>query len=218
MSLVSTCVQANDGKIYKNPILSGEDFFICFDDDDPPELVIKRLHRIDSDLHKRALDILKNLGLVASLRGNPMKSSRLFNLTQELSTKFIEAISYFLHIEAPIPANHITKHDGLYDGQSECTLYRWPEKLKEISPQNDGQRYWPSHKPSWMPKHTHKKSEQPPTPPANSLLFMKTTSGNKIAAQLIEVSTNGYSLLIYNPETHLFDRPITVTDLSQIIE
>jgi len=150
MSLVSTCVQTNDGKVYKNPILSGED----------PELVIKTLKRTNQELHQRALDIFKDLGLVATLRGSPSKSSRLFDYKQELSINFIEAISYFISIDAPIPADKITKHDGIYDGTSECTLYRWPEKIKEVAIQNEGQRYWPATKPKWLPKYTIKKEKK----------------------------------------------------------
>lgn len=41
MSLVSTYVYATDGKFYKNPVIKGEGWFICFDDDDPPELVVE---------------------------------------------------------------------------------------------------------------------------------------------------------------------------------
>lgn len=50
MSLVSTYVRATDGYFYQDPVLSGDGWFVCFDDDDPPELVIdksKKLNPID---------------------------------------------------------------------------------------------------------------------------------------------------------------------------
>ena len=223
MSLVPTCVQANDGNVYINPIISGEDFFICFDDDDPPELVIKLLDRSPDEIHQRALDILKDLPLIASFRGSPSKSSRLFDHSQQSALNFVKANAYFLYIDQPIPFNKITKHDGLYDGKSECTLYHWPEKIKQISVQNDGQRLWPSHRPKWMPPQQKQTQQQKPLPQTinlspDTLIFMKTSSGNKIAAHIKETTPNGYSLLVYNQKTLQFDIPITVTDLSQTIE
>ncbi len=44
MSLVGTYVLCDDGRWYTNPCwwgsLNGRWWFICFDDDDPPEIVI----------------------------------------------------------------------------------------------------------------------------------------------------------------------------------
>lgn len=40
MSLVSTFVQSTSGRWYKNPVIRGADFFVCWDDDDPIELVV----------------------------------------------------------------------------------------------------------------------------------------------------------------------------------
>lgn len=40
MSLVSTYVRAVDGQLYRNPIIYGDGWFVCFDDDDPMELVV----------------------------------------------------------------------------------------------------------------------------------------------------------------------------------
>lgn len=216
MSLVSTCVQADDKKIYKNPILSGEDFFICFDDDDPPELVIKTLNRSDTELHQRAIDILKNINLNTTISSKPQKSGRLF----ESNLTFIDAYSIFITINSPIPSNSITKHDGIYDGQSECVLYRWPEKLTPVQPSNEGQRYWPSQKPKWTPKHIIKKIPKPitNTPTPKDIIFIPTTSGNKIAAIIKSHDNNGYTLLIYNQQSHQFDKEVFTTDLSTPIE
>lgn len=41
MSLVPTWVYAEDGNWYKDPVITGPGWFICFDDDDPPEMVIR---------------------------------------------------------------------------------------------------------------------------------------------------------------------------------
>lgn len=40
MSLVSTYVQSTSGKWYKNPVIRGDGWFICWDDDEPIELVV----------------------------------------------------------------------------------------------------------------------------------------------------------------------------------
>lgn len=55
MSLVSTYVQSQEGHWYKNPTVRGDGWFICWDDDEPIELVIKdekggELNRILSNL------------------------------------------------------------------------------------------------------------------------------------------------------------------------
>jgi len=46
MSLVATYVQATDGKFYKGAVIFEEGWFVCFDDDDPPELVVFEGHKI----------------------------------------------------------------------------------------------------------------------------------------------------------------------------
>lgn len=61
MSLVPTYVQAVDGQFYKNPILSGNDWFLCFDDDDPPELVVEVKHQSKLQVRARAVKILEEL-------------------------------------------------------------------------------------------------------------------------------------------------------------
>lgn len=40
MSLVPTYVRARNGALYRNPVLVFEAGFVCFDDSEPPELVI----------------------------------------------------------------------------------------------------------------------------------------------------------------------------------
>ena len=40
MSLVATYVRAVDGQLYRDPIIYGDGWFLCFDDEDPLELVV----------------------------------------------------------------------------------------------------------------------------------------------------------------------------------
>lgn len=42
MSLVSSWVESREGRWYRNPIVRADDWFICWDDDEPIELVVKR--------------------------------------------------------------------------------------------------------------------------------------------------------------------------------
>lgn len=41
MSLVATWCKCTDGKWYEEPVWEGKGWFICLDDDDPPELVVQ---------------------------------------------------------------------------------------------------------------------------------------------------------------------------------
>src|SRR3954471_8161053 len=58
MSLGSTWVLGDDGLYYQNPVMGEfENWYICFDDDDPPELVIAKTYDV------RPAAILKNAKL-----------------------------------------------------------------------------------------------------------------------------------------------------------
>lgn len=105
MSLVSTYVRADDGKLYKNPVLSGEGWFICFDDDDPVELVVTVESKITD-----AVKFLQSLGIFPQDISRPSKgASRIFN------GKFEEARSWFFEINKRIPHKLITEHDGIVE-------------------------------------------------------------------------------------------------------
>ena len=57
MSLVSTYLRASDGKLYKEPVYRKVgDWFICFDDEEPIELVI-RLNSPEGDVCGSARDV-----------------------------------------------------------------------------------------------------------------------------------------------------------------
>lgn len=103
MSLVSTYVLADDGKWYREPVLADDThmWFICFDDDEPPELVFREGIGINPYM------IFDDIGLKAKLKGGPRYSGRLFD------NEFHDAISVFLKIKRPIPADRIKEHDGI---------------------------------------------------------------------------------------------------------
>ena len=104
MSLVSTYVRAKDGYFYRNPVIREKDWFICFDDDDPAELVIKKKSNL------RPQDIFKKIGLKYSkLTKRGVQAERIF---EKKDWKFEPAISYFFEPECRINPKFIKKNDG----------------------------------------------------------------------------------------------------------
>lgn len=105
MSLVSTYVRADDGKMYRNPVLAGGGWFICFDDDDPVEIVIA-----DESGIKEPDSLLRSLGIIPSNMQKAMRGgSRMFG------QNFRQAKSWFFDINSRIPAKLITSHDGIVE-------------------------------------------------------------------------------------------------------
>lgn len=103
MSLVPAWVEAADGKFYANPVIQGPGWFVCFDDEDPPELVITPKNAFPP---ARALE---KSGLKFShLRAGHGGSYRQF------STGCKMAWSYFFKLEAPIPVPEV--HNGIGPG------------------------------------------------------------------------------------------------------
>ena len=94
MSLVSTYVRAVDGKLYRNPTVVGDGWFVCFDDDDPVELVVFR----DAIMPK--LDWLEV--------GRPHACGRRCVPPEWKRMK--PANAYWCELRAPIPVP--TLHDG----------------------------------------------------------------------------------------------------------
>lgn len=124
MSLVPTFVMAVDGKFYENPTLRGEDsdgarWFLCFDDDDPPELVIETKGRRVNASH--AVKILDNIGVKYKLLGgSPMVCGRCFT-----DDGFADGASFFFNLKSAIP---IPKgFDSVIEGrpQRECVFYEF---------------------------------------------------------------------------------------------
>lgn len=129
MSLVPTFVQAVDGKYYENPTLRGVDsdgarWFLCFDDDDPPELVIERKNRKLTINHGKA--ILAPLGFKYEfLMRQPQSSGRLFG--KSLSSPSADAGAFFIKIKSAIPVptefDSVVTRAEAYNQQ--CALYEF---------------------------------------------------------------------------------------------
>lgn len=113
MSLSPIYVKCRDGKYYKNPVITDDkDFYICFDDDEPIEIVIfdhckRSPEAIMSELEIKHSKLIKGTASLRHLKG-----------------KFLPAKSFFfIEIEnVPVP----NKHDGIIKHQKdlpECVLY-----------------------------------------------------------------------------------------------
>ena len=105
MSLVSTYVRATDGKLYQNPTLSGKEWFICFDDKDPVELVIMTKSKLTPK------DIFESIKMKYTKLTKNEVSGRLFGKR----IKFQDGQSYFFEIKNRINNKFITEHDGIIE-------------------------------------------------------------------------------------------------------
>lgn len=89
MSLVSTYVQSQEGQWYQDPIVKGPGWFICWDDDDPIELVIEKAKGITPE---EILAACKALGWHLTITSKGNEGQRMFGKKIE----FKPASSYFL--------------------------------------------------------------------------------------------------------------------------
>lgn len=113
MSLVSTYVRAVDGKLYRNPVFRGENWFIVFDDDDPPELVFEPKGGIEL-VRYRATIILNDRGIKYKLMGEPCSSGlRCFSSIGDMR----KAYRVFFELLSRIPVPQ--EHDGAIDSEKE---------------------------------------------------------------------------------------------------
>jgi hypothetical protein len=100
MSIVSTWILADDGLYYKDPALRGVNWYICFDDTDPPELVVK----VNDDRRKRSLNhirrFLLNIGILPTYIEYGCRALRFFKTLEE---KPDLADVWFFRIKRPIP-------------------------------------------------------------------------------------------------------------------
>lgn len=120
MSRVSTFVQGSDFKFYRNPVLYGDDWYLCFDDDDPPEVVVKTT--VKREARKLAGDRLAGAGVKFKILEARTESYRCFPPTY---TGFHKAFSFFVELKEPLPVGGpaLLKHDGMTDFPStECVF------------------------------------------------------------------------------------------------
>jgi len=115
MSLVASYIKCDDGKWYKELVYRSADgdWFLCFDDDDPPELVIKL------SCKKKISEICREIGFPSSVSFQMVRghSQRMFD------GKFHEASSLFLVTERssyPKPVEGRDSFEAAYDKMPNC--------------------------------------------------------------------------------------------------
>lgn len=131
MSKVSTFVLMDDGQWYKNPVLGvGQDWYICFDDEEPPELVIDR-KLWNSGLQFQQIKDLLNLDAFIHSKRPWVGAHRCFTHNSN-NMELKPAVSYHIIINSPPPAKWIIEHDGKSDQRPscECTFYPFDRKIE----------------------------------------------------------------------------------------
>lgn len=103
MSLAATYTKAVDGKWYEEARWSGVDklgrkWFLCLDEDDPPEMVVELGEDTVSSL--AAGVILKDRGFKGVITRSNGSSGRLFG---SIPSPFIRAASFDVSLEGPVP-------------------------------------------------------------------------------------------------------------------
>ena len=125
MSQTTNYVRADDGLLYEDPSIRGEregrEWFICFDDDDPPELVVQSINfpsRADAVAFAKSL--LESLGIQATLN-NHRTHGRFFGRDGKRSNR---AHAWFLTMTGKFPA-------GLFIEQGHKPREKWTGVLHQ---------------------------------------------------------------------------------------
>jgi hypothetical protein len=91
MSIVSAYVQSKEGNWYQDPVVRGPGWFICWDDDEPIELVIADGMISGAQLQPQTvLNQLHKQGWKLTIEYRGCEASRLFD------GKFLDARAWFL--------------------------------------------------------------------------------------------------------------------------
>jgi hypothetical protein len=101
MSLVGTYTLCKDGRYYEELIYWDENrnWFFCFDDDDPPELVVKKRAKLDPT------EVLDKLDIPYTEIGSQFEASWLFGKSYKAFTK---GYGYFIRCsEDPFPTPRV---------------------------------------------------------------------------------------------------------------
>lgn len=124
MSKTNVFVQAKNGLFYSHPIIFDNEAYVCFDDEDDPELV---LHHVLGRTKEQALPLAMEKLISLGIDGRIIPStyarsgSRLFPPDWKKASK---ACRIFFEILAPIPVPE--HHSGVVESTpSESVTYYW---------------------------------------------------------------------------------------------
>jgi hypothetical protein len=128
MSLLCCWVLADDGLYYQDPVLGGDGWFVCFDDDDLPELMLR--HPLSAPVGSsctRANVILAESGIAARLAVPHGRARRCFG-PSFTEGEFEDAHAWFLNIRKPVPVSRIVRHRGCSQCPSSGVILRFGRK------------------------------------------------------------------------------------------
>jgi hypothetical protein len=108
MSKHPTYVMADDGRLYRDPVIGGGEcggWFVAFDDEDPPELVLSTSGQVvpDAVARRRAEELLARKGIAARL-GASRRSTRAFRDERDGGLVYRKSVTFELDVLEPIPA------------------------------------------------------------------------------------------------------------------
>lgn len=106
MSLVSSYVLFDNGRWYRDPTIRGEDWYLCFDDDDPPEVVIKTVEGQSKGYYS---SLMINKCIQLNEQGLRLHMTEAGPIAYRFFTDNIRdmeyAASWFVEIKSKIPAS-----------------------------------------------------------------------------------------------------------------
>lgn len=128
--MVSTWVMADDGLLRRDPVVRGVDeatgcqFFLCFDEHEPPELVLGfgQKTMTDEAVKEVAGQIADRLGISCIVWGDVMRSVRCFG-SDPASGPYIRSAAVWLDIIAPVPASVLNGVAHAQPRGGECVVY-----------------------------------------------------------------------------------------------
>jgi hypothetical protein len=125
MSLVPTYVQMDDGRWYDGPVIGDRDrWFVCWDDDEPPELVVRAANRAEAEAQIEAVRRqIEKAGGRIDVRALGHSGSRNFGHGDRF--EFRPAYQAWIRWRSTPPAALLLEHDGDYAERPEgdCVFY-----------------------------------------------------------------------------------------------
>lgn len=102
-------VQGTDYKYYRNPIVYGDNWFIEFEDNELPEIIVKRFEKTnEKSALRRMRSILNKAGFKYKIKANVARTVRVFPPKFQ---GFDDALATFFELRDLVPVENIKVHD-----------------------------------------------------------------------------------------------------------
>lgn len=143
MSLGPTWALCNDGLFYKEPVWrdSDNEYFLCFDEDEPPELIVKKPKSLTCVRAKEiAEEILLELGIKGTVREGSYFGGAFRSFAKK-GFKFYKAFCFYIDItEPPPPPNEFRGTPTSDRSKLDGTFYHFGKDLQRVVPSNPTRR------------------------------------------------------------------------------